>query len=390
MPKNKDGLKRKDKRESKDGLDKGEDGLKRPREDGSEEGKESNELKRPKESLTEFPRSSNLLSALEQRQINQMAYKAVSARIAPMPKTAASVMGVVAKIDQMSIQVALNNHQQGTLSITEISSHFVDLVSRIVNDNSDDPLPLLTDYFVVGQPIACAIINSSNLELSALPVRLNSNLEQSSLVKHMTVSVEITSVQDHGYICSFGKSDFHGFLPKIDTFVPEKELLVGQVLLCTVVANSNIISLSQKAFPPISDSFIEFDHIISGMLVSCRVSKVLENGLKLSVLDCFDASIDLINSGNASNLAKFKEDQNLIARVVFVDAEKRLYGLSLLPHFVNLTTCNLPQITSGTLCKVKVINVLHNFGLIVDCLVDEKLPQTGFIHVSPFYADFKD
>jgi rRNA biogenesis protein RRP5 len=132
-------------------------------------------------------------------------------------------LGVVKKIGELDLEIALPNQLTGYVSITEISDIVSQQVESVAQDDSDGAeLPELSLMFQMGQPLVCAVVSiethvkgsdsKKKIELSLNPKLINMPLHDSQLAPGMPIQACIVSKEDHGFVVDFGLKDVNGFM----------------------------------------------------------------------------------------------------------------------------------------------------------------------------------
>ncbi|KAK2572299.1 Protein RRP5-like protein [Acropora cervicornis] len=111
--------------------------------------------------------------------------------------------------------------------------------------------PGLHKYFKVGSLVQCNVLEMEvsdqgqrKVKLSLDPKEVNSSLKKSSLKQGMVVQGYVSSVEDHGYLISFGIEDTRAFLPKKNLTRDFQEGHPLSVLLKSVAEQNRIITVS--------------------------------------------------------------------------------------------------------------------------------------------------
>lgn len=255
----------------------------------------------------------------------------------------------------------------------------------------------------VGQILPVAIVEREAVvqgkkvvTVSLKPELVNVALNPCHLLRgKFPVYAVVRSVEDHGYILSFGSNISNtGFLPfdaaptpptRNDKDSAEDNLLtVGTPL--NVVTTSDVIRKKKRAsataaiavsakqtlvLPTAIDSLesANIQDIRAGMLLRARVMKVGPGGVSLLALGVFPVSVDSSHVPRTSDgTFDVEVDKTVSVRVLFADAALKIIGASMLDCFVNeMTTPVLPpKWKIGTLLKnLRVEAVKPNYGLIL-------------------------
>lgn len=175
---------------------------------------------------------------------------------------------------------------------------------------------------------------------------LNKMLDVSKITKNMILMAQVESKEAKGYILDLGLKDkAKGFLKTDDA----SSVSIGQhtlVIVKSVVASSKVIKcdLLSKANnqecvqQPKQESNLEDEfkltvtHLKPGFLVSCKVSKVMENGLEINFLGGLTGTVfqDHIDP----SLKDLKVGSKFNARIIGVDLLQKKVTLSTLKHIV--------------------------------------------------------
>jgi rRNA biogenesis protein RRP5 len=121
-----------------------------------------------------------------------------------------TLLGVIKQINELDMEIQLPNQLVGFCSITEISDEITRLVEIAAEDDSEEEVPELSDYFQVGDPVVVGIISLDNkrVDLTLHPSKINK-----TAVVGMQLPAQVKSVEDHGYLLDLGLEK-GGFLLK--------------------------------------------------------------------------------------------------------------------------------------------------------------------------------
>lgn len=290
------------------------------------------------------------------------------------------IWGTVAEVLSKELIINLPHGLKGHVAYSQASDLLIE------TSPSSSTLPSLADLFSPGQYVRCVVINllggKSNtadgnkakdstggksrkkIELSLHVSRINSGITVSALKPDMAFPASVKSVEDHGYVLSFGVKGTSGFLPKKNA----PTVLRAGSLVDVVIQKVRPGGISEvTAIPSIVAAAttkewegINISTLLPGSLVNARVRNVLSDGLLLSFLTFFTATIDPFHLGStgegrqknkgSSNAHKdddttnmntsdwkdsFSANQKLKARILYVNPETKHIGLSLQRHLLD-------------------------------------------------------
>jgi rRNA biogenesis protein RRP5 len=260
-----------------------------------------------------------------------------------------------------------------------------------------------------GQPMLVQIISVQDsksgsdakshrqIDLSIDPILINASYSPEDVTKGMVISAVVESEQDHGYILNLGIENLTGFIKRLEI---KDELIIGQVILCTVLKKvNNTLFLTMSITKALTDSQLEFDNLKAGLLLTATVEEVVEMGLITKILGCFEATIDYmhlnLDTPTLVNIEKtYKVGMNVKCRILYVDYEKKQIGLTLLKHLVDLERFSFSKTDScgdlmqiGDFSEVNVLRVDKSIGILVS-LIDTK--RLGYVHISKLQDEKTD
>lgn len=277
-------------------------------------------------------------------------------------KPGMAVYGVVSTVQDVQLTVALPDAMTGVVRLDEVSPELKAMVAALQDKEDDDVsddemgqngVPSLTSLYRPGQPVLCSVLQTAlvgkrhRIDLSMSPLLLNSGLEGNALQPGRLLAVSISSVEDHGYVANLGLPNKSGFITKAEatTYVKEVneglDLQVGQTVLCTILSHTDgrVVKLSVDPAKVVAAKLahpdeLTFNSVTPGLLVTATITRTLgDNGLELAFLG-LEGSVDtshlpapLRDGDNVSALYPAKK--KIRARVLFVDRENKLVGLTL-------------------------------------------------------------
>ncbi|KAN0006600.1 hypothetical protein ACTFIU_003314 [Dictyostelium citrinum] len=273
------------------------------------------------------------------------------------------VLATFEQVTEMDITISLPFGLKGYVKFNEISDSFTEWMKETLKREDENEkstnfrkMKIISDQvrkmFYKGQMLKCAIVGLTDhhtiegLHCTLRPELVNVGSSIDTFAEDMTIHGCIESIQDKGYIVSFGSKEYNGFLEFANTcyYYPDQtsddqnQLYIGQPIESLIQS----IDKSTKTFkltishPLVSRSTVKNSEVITmesikaGMLVETKVLRVLSNGLHLGFLDFFAGDIFILHSQNP--IESYKENQGVKARILFVDQVHKRIGLSTLNH----------------------------------------------------------
>jgi rRNA biogenesis protein RRP5 len=288
------------------------------------------------------------------------------------------------------------------------------------------PLPALTAMFVAGQRVRCLVIRLSegsgeqgrrvDLSLRLSKLHAASGLTPKGLRPGRCLAACVTSVEDHGYMLSFGLPPLAGFLPlRAAPGRASAPLAPGSLLETVVTAmdlRRRLVSVTCEAealrgcAPLAEEDQPALQALQPGDLVSCRVRAVLADGLSLSFLGLFSGTVDWFHLGRGTHAgakplavafpqhgrlgAAFAVQDRCKARILTVDPATKKLSLTLRPeHVAGLPAPELPRMgTRLPGCTIRRID--PSVGLLLQLPLDgdDDTPPAyaGYAHVRRFFS----
>ncbi|KAL5720281.1 hypothetical protein ACHQM5_012960 [Ranunculus cassubicifolius] len=290
--------------------------------------------------------------------------------------------GVISEVNEKDLVINLPGGLRGLIRANEASDFFAE------NDIKDSEHNFLSGIFEVGQLVSCIVVQVDDdtsdrkgkrkIWLSLRLALLHKSLTFDAIQEGMVLTTYVKSIEDHGYILSFGPSSFSGFLPQKDKDGHEMKAKAGQ-LLQGVVKN---IDKARRVVHMSSDTDviskcvtkdikgISIDLLVPGMMVNARVQSTLENGILLSFLTYFTGTVDICHLQNVYPSSKWKEqyDQNkkVNARILFIDPSTRAVGLTMNPSLVH-NKAPPSHVKAGEIYdRCRVVRVDRGMGLLLE------------------------
>lgn len=202
-----------------------------------------------------------------------------------------NVLGQVLEVRDMDLTLSLPGRLMATVPITNISTPYSGLLSRLARDEDVD-VKSLRELFHAGQVVPCCVRqlvdDTSKIVASLNPLDLNRNLPVAALAKGLTLAAAVRSVEDHGYVMDVGLADVRCFLPRPEGSEAADELTVGEIVQANVVqcqvdgAVATLhLSLSQQ-FKIKQNVELNVATLTPGTRVHVNVKKVSPQGLQVS------------------------------------------------------------------------------------------------------------
>ncbi|KAF2077214.1 hypothetical protein CYY_001468 [Polysphondylium violaceum] len=295
------------------------------------------------------------------------------------------VLASFESISEIDITISLPFGLKGFVKFNEISDSFTEWMTKVLendqgNDSNFKKMKTISDQlrkmFSKGQLIKCGIVgltdhHTEGLHCTFRPEVVNSGCSIDTFAEGMTIYGTVQSIQDKGYIVSFGSNDYNGFLEFKNTcyYHPGSTnedpvaLYVGQPVECAILEvdkSTKTLKLSAShqlvSRATIKNSeVVTMDSIKAGMLVETKVLAVLNNGLHLAFLDFFAGDVFILHVQN--NLESYKPDQNLKARILFVNQVQKRIGLSCLNHILGYKPYPFGTLKTGQIIEENQLTI---------------------------------
>jgi len=269
------------------------------------------------------------------------------------------------------------------------------------SEAEDTQLPALGSMFRVGQLVRVVVAdlakqrNKNHIELSMRASLVNRAFTVDKITAGLLMFGCVKSIEEKGYVIDYGLPDFTGFLPfdRVDeNMLPQPKsstkkvesasedsveqaprLTVGQPVETVVVSVKGRIAKvtakhadvskavvrskpSASSDAPTEDKavtngaaghMLTFGQIKPGMLVQCTVQSVLDNGLYVSFMTLFHATVDVNHlpelAQGTSWAEKYSVGQTLKGRVLHIDYDNKHVGISCKPNVVRWNPLKFPS-----------------------------------------------
>jgi ribosomal protein S1/tetratricopeptide (TPR) repeat protein len=337
--------------------------------------------------------------------------------------TGMKLWGVIAEVNSKDLVISLPGGLRGIVTAYEASDSLSELQSIMLSTAQDVIIKKklhkkeisesrnetgnlsIKDLFTVGQLVPCvvcklergeedgAIKSSKKIWLSLRLSLLHKGLTIDAVQEGMVMMACVKSVEDHGYVLSFGLPSFSGFLPHGDKNDGRGKLKKGQLVQGVVSGIDRVTSVISMKLDPMSvTNNIIKDHIglsvdllVPGTMVNARVQAILHSGLLLSFLTYFTGTVDIFHLQDpfpSSNWQeKFSENARLKARILYVDPLTKAVGLTLNPHLIRNKVPPMGVKLGEIFDEAQVVRVDRGFGFLVE-LPSKPVPTPGYVNLT--------
>ncbi|CAM6099604.1 unnamed protein product [Calypogeia fissa] len=274
------------------------------------------------------------------------------------------------------------------------------------DDSSDESNGLsLKDYFSVGQLVTCRINtleqrrakggklkDSKRIGLSLRLGYLHEGLTIDVLHEGQPITACVTSIEDHGYLLTFGVPGISGFLLH-QNYEEKSKLKKGQLfqgVVLSVDKKRGTVSL-KGGEKVVAGSMIRdqqgltMELLLPGSSVNAHVRAVLRNGLLLSFLTYFTGTVDMFHLDSALLGSKWREkyaeNQRLKAKILYVDPITKSVGLTVNADLLHSRVPSFMVDMGVTFENAIVRRVDPTLGLLLE-LPSKPTPTAGYVHIS--------
>ncbi|CAI5732479.1 unnamed protein product [Hyaloperonospora brassicae] len=259
--------------------------------------------------------------------------------------------------DGQDLLISLPNKLNGTVALAECSDEFHEHMQTLKTrsktpteqEQDDEQLPPLSAVFQAGQFVPCVVLGTSKankhkqIQLSLRTSLIHAELSPSSLVKGASLHATVSSVEDHGAIVNVGIRGVHAFVPSKELATP---LVKGQHVLVSVISmnthtNTATVTIDRNQVVKAvtrGDSFT-LKQLVPGMLLNVRVEDVLANGLSVTFLTFFTATVEQNHMSLPCESGweeSYRKGMKARARIMTIDYVAKKITLSMAPHVVHL------------------------------------------------------
>lgn len=337
------------------------------------------------------------------------------------------MFGVVKQVNDFELVVSLPNHLTAYVSCNRVSKHLDALFTAYTSSDDSESVPAppkLSDFYQEGDSVIGTIVcvegqalpgsdepkKRKRIEISLIPSQVNADMSSSDLQAGLVMPVEITSVEDKGYVVDLGvdAGKVVGFLP----FGQSKQTFkVGSVVMGKITSNKGGRVVNFEVFENSSSGssgLKNFNQIRPGTLLeNVEVKCVTGGAVEVIVNGIHNGQIDTLNLPVENTLINHKNELGLVGsyavgsliplcRVVFSDysltAEEKPMILSALPSILGSDSlrrevdslaknnCAVGQVFNAG----KIVRVDQGLGVIVDLMNAENGSSAGLaqVHIS--------
>ncbi|KAK3250540.1 hypothetical protein CYMTET_40083 [Cymbomonas tetramitiformis] len=280
--------------------------------------------------------------------------------------------GAVLEVNERDLAISLPHGLRGYVTPDEASDVLAEMIAASPDSESDEESepppkagrkvaagaarklgsapPSLSELFRPNQIVRCTVIGLSTkgkpgkerkrIDLSLRLSTLLKGTEFASFKEGLAMPACVRSVEDHGYVLSFGVPGVSGFL--LQEQAKDAAAAAGGGLACGALLETVISKIDAKK-KEVGTSANEMEgvnigNLMPGMLVSAKVRAVLPDGLLVTFLSYFTGTVDWYHLDTELPAAKwgeaYKVGQRLQARVLYVDPQLKRAGLTLKRHLV--------------------------------------------------------
>uniref|UniRef100_A0AAX7TKR6 Protein RRP5 homolog n=1 Tax=Astatotilapia calliptera TaxID=8154 RepID=A0AAX7TKR6_ASTCA len=258
------------------------------------------------------------------------------------------MLGCVKEVTDFEVTVSLPSGLQGFLSIKNICDSYTKLLSEQLDSADTEEICSLPHLFYPGMVLRCVVAKldvtkrgSLSIQLSINPKLVNKSLTPSGLKTGMVLSACVESVEDYGYIIDIGVSGTKAFLSKESLKFKHNNLKVGQYLTSqveevkndgrVVQLSANLTTIAQTCAEP--KQGWNLTTLLPGLLVKA----VTKHGLILDFLSSFNGQVDFLHM-EPEQASSYTKGLQVNARVLYIEPQTRLVGMSLRSHLIHLET----------------------------------------------------
>ncbi|CEG39975.1 rrna biogenesis protein rrp5 [Plasmopara halstedii] len=294
------------------------------------------------------------------------------------------LLGCVRQItDGQDLMISLPNKLNGTVALSECSDEFYEYhrkhgkVTSQPNDDKEQLQPL-SALFTIGQFVPCVVLATAKvakhkqIHLSLRTSLVHAELSPSSVSKGTALHATVSSVEDHGVIVNVGVRGVHAFVPRneITTLVHKGQHLFVSVLsmnshtkTATVTAHrSHVVKVVTRG-----DSYT-LKQLVPGMLLNVRVTDILENGLSVTFLTYFTATVEQNHMSFPCERGwqeSYRKGMKARARIIGIDYITKKITLSMAPHVVHLLVPESPFLVGDIVEKATIERIDAGIGMLL-------------------------
>ncbi|OWZ22253.1 RRNA biogenesis protein rrp5 [Phytophthora megakarya] len=277
-------------------------------------------------------------------------------------------------VDGQDLMLSLPNKLNGTVALSECSDEFHEALKQ----QTQHELPTLSAIFSVGQFVPCVVLTTSKadkhkqIHLSLRTTLLHAELSPSSIHKGTALHATVSSVEDHGAIVNVGIRGVHAFVPRKELTAP---VLKGQHFLVSVLSmnthtNTATVTIDRSQVVKAvtrGDSFT-LKQLVPGMLLNVRVEDVLENGLSVTFLTFFTATVEQNHMSLPCERGwqeSYRKGMKGRARIMSIDYIAKEVTVSMAPHVVHLQVPESPYSVGDIIEEATIERIDAGIGMLL-------------------------
>eukprot|EP01114_Cavostelium_apophysatum_P014148 TRINITY_DN3592_c0_g1_i1.p1 TRINITY_DN3592_c0_g1~~TRINITY_DN3592_c0_g1_i1.p1 ORF type:complete len:1011 (-),score=312.54 TRINITY_DN3592_c0_g1_i1:29-3061(-) len=264
-----------------------------------------------------------------------------------------TLLCAVRRISSLHIEVSMPpaSMHRGRIEITEISDV---LAKRLTAEGESAAVPDLNLYFRVGDLVRCYVLQVEEkwVQLSMRSSNLDVRFAGDSLSRGTLLNGSVQSIEDHGYVIHLGLARCNGFVTTANasTYLKKRgrqTLEVGEPVLVGLLsykANSRTLELTldhDKIKDCLVKDEIAFTSLSAGMLVDATVTFASEEFVLAKFLGAYKGYVTYLH---LKPDAVYKTGENYRARIISVDYQNKIVGLSFKKHLVQYSHAVQPKI----------------------------------------------
>uniref|UniRef100_A0A1I8NZ65 S1 motif domain-containing protein n=1 Tax=Stomoxys calcitrans TaxID=35570 RepID=A0A1I8NZ65_STOCA len=254
------------------------------------------------------------------------------------------IMGIVKKVDQLYLSIALPGRITARVSALEISDSYTKATKEFLqNSTQSEGYKPLTDLYKVGQIVYGRVQELKTnergqtlVDMSLKPTEVHADLNHSSVRKGFVFNGAIEEVQEHGYIIESGIKGLRCFVPSDKA---QEGHAVGEMVYLKVDKMTSDKSASTCICKEIQEAKLKvkdqndpsLDYLLPSTIVNFQVSQRLKDGLKGTIMnEVFTAYVNEHQLGDALlGPDDYEINAKYEARILYVMPLTKLVYLTL-------------------------------------------------------------
>ncbi|CAG5134879.1 unnamed protein product, partial [Candidula unifasciata] len=302
------------------------------------------------------------------------------------------VLACVRQTHDYSVSMSLPGNVVGTLSITDISASYSQLLQSLAHSEDPDKseeVKSTDELFKKGMLLPVVITEITNdkqrnknfIKLSIVPSVINANVPLKAIENGMLVFGSVSSIEDHGYKVDLGIKGLQAFLTTNDasSFIQKHNqgspLCVGYPLWCVLkMKDSSAFKAgeSRAVNVTIDPDIVQqakvketsnLYSVVPGMNVTGRVQSITDSGLHVTVFS-FKGMVHSSQLPRAGSQYQVGEEIQL--RILYIHPVTKMIHLSALPELIQFNGSPLQlfgDLNIGSIIEGTVIFVAKKKGV---------------------------